>query len=63
MFVDLQAKYFAPSVIFIDEVDAIGGKSDSDYCRKLKSQIQTHMDGIDSGSENQVRSLLRVKIY
>ncbi|KAK5656235.1 hypothetical protein OQA88_4996 [Cercophora sp. LCS_1] len=47
------AKAKAPSIIFIDELDAIGGRRrsrDASYMRQTLNQLLTEMDGFDQNS-------------
>ncbi|KAK0704887.1 putative ATP-dependent peptidase [Lasiosphaeris hirsuta] len=47
------AKAKSPSIIFIDELDAIGGRRhsrDASYVRQTLNQLLTEMDGFDQGS-------------
>ena len=42
------ARFYAPSTIFFDEVDSLGGRrgdNDGDATRKVKSQLLIEMDG------------------
>ncbi|KAH7826257.1 p97H [Monocercomonoides exilis] len=46
------ARYYAPSTIFFDEIDAIGTSRESDggndASRRMKAELLTQMDGMDS---------------
>jgi katanin p60 ATPase-containing subunit A1 len=49
------ARFYAPSTIFLDEIDAIGSRrssKESDWVRKIKTELYIQMDGIskDIGS-------------
>ena len=51
------AKYYAPTTIFIDEVDAICSKRGSDDCessRRVKSEFLVQMDGCNTQSSANV---------
>ncbi|KAK3314531.1 P-loop containing nucleoside triphosphate hydrolase protein [Apodospora peruviana] len=48
-----QAKAKSPSIVFIDELDAIGGKRnsrDATYVRQTLNQLLTELDGFDQNS-------------
>jgi len=49
------ARYYAPSVLFFDEIDALmmtrGGSNESEATRRLKVEMLQQIDGIGSASE------------
>lgn len=50
------AKFYAPSVIFFDEIDALGGKrkdGEDQSNRKVKTELLVQMDGATTGSGEQ----------
>ena len=50
------ARFYAPSTIFIDEVDSIGtkrGDGDSEASRKVLAEMLVQMDGVSGMSENE----------
>jgi len=51
----MQARHYAPSIIFIDEIDAVAGhrgrRTESESARKVKTELLTHMDGIVSSAK------------
>ncbi|CBY11248.1 unnamed protein product [Oikopleura dioica] len=53
------ARFYAPAVIFIDEIDAIGSqKNDSGCSRRILSELQIQMDGVVS--ENSASKMVMV---